>query len=91
MRKMRTWGRVVLGGIGCLGVFLFSPWVPLAAIVISSFFFRAWEAIAIGLLMDLMYLPPLSIHSPIHNLPLFTVSAIAIVWLLEPLRREMLY
>lgn len=78
--------RVTIALVGLLGVFLAPAYVPLACIVLLSLRFRAWEALLIGLLMDLTWLPQLGLHT----LPLYTCLALAIVWVLEPLRVQLL-
>ena len=82
----RPYLRILLAGLGFLGVIMFPPWVALVSIVLLSARYRAWEAILIGLFADLAWLPSVSIHS----LPLFTMVAILIVWGFEPLRAQFL-
>jgi hypothetical protein len=79
MNKIRI--ALFLGGLA--GGLFMSPYVPAIAILALSLLFRAWEAILLGLLMDLMWLPP-------GHPPFFTVGAIAVVWLMEPIRKEFL-
>lgn len=75
--------RIVVAAIGFLGA-IFAPWwVPATCIVLLSIRFRAWEAVLLGLLMDLLWLPA-------GGLPLFTAFAIVVVWIFEPLRSEFL-
>jgi hypothetical protein len=47
--------------------------------------FRAWEVLAVGALVDLLWLP-----AGLTPLPLFTLAALILVWGLEPLRNEFL-
>ena len=82
----RPYLRILIAGLGFLGVIIFPPWVALVSIVVLSARYRAWEAILIGLFADFAWLPTLSIHS----LPLFTMVAILIVWGFEPLRAQFL-
>lgn len=79
--------RVAVALIGFLSA-LFLPWyVPAICIFVLSIRFRAWEAIALGVFMDLLWLAP---GSGFHELPLFTAFAILVVWAFEPLRVEFL-
>ncbi len=83
MWKPGTNLRVLIAIIGCVGAFVFPVWVPLSAIFILAFFWRAWEAMLIGLLVDFLW-------SPVHSIPWIMLGAIAIVWVLEPIRSEFL-
>jgi hypothetical protein len=47
--------------------------------------YRAIEVLFMGMLIDLLWLP---YDSALFSLPLFTVFAIVLVWILEPLRLE---
>ena len=62
-------------------------WLPILAISISSLRFRAWEALFIGLAIDLLWMPGEGVLS---HIPLFTLFALAAVWGLEPLRKQLL-
>jgi hypothetical protein len=77
---------MVLALIGCASVFVTPAWVPLIFALLLSLRFPAWEAILIGMLIDIMWL---SGDAPIF-LPLGTLTTIIIVWACEPLRRELL-
>jgi hypothetical protein len=79
--------RYLLAAAGFVGVFIAPPYVPFVCIVLLALRFRAWEALFIGLLCDFVWLP----QSPYHALPLFTLAAMAIVWVLEPLRVQLLH
>jgi hypothetical protein len=79
--------RIALLLLGILGVIFASPWLPLLCIILLSLRYRAWEALVIGLLADLTWLPP---DAGFHALPLFTLAALVIVWGLEPIRSEFL-
>lgn len=79
--------RIIVAVIGFLGAIFWTWWIPAMCIVLLSLRWRAWEAIALGLFMDLLWLPP---GAGFHELPLFTISAIVVVWALEPLRTEFL-
>lgn len=77
------WIRAAICTAGLLGGLLFSPILPAVGILLLSLRWRAFEALFLGVLMDLLYLPP-------SHVPLFTLGAIATVWLLEPIRNEFL-
>lgn len=79
--------RIALAIAGFISVFMLPPWAPAIAIVLLSIRYRAWEAILIGALVDLTWLPS---GTELHSLPFFTLSAIIIVWGLEPLRSQFL-
>ena len=78
--------RALIGTVGFLGVMIAPPWVPMLCIVLLSLRFSAVEAVLLGFLMDMMWLPEVFPH----GLPLYTIASIIIVWGLEPLRLEFL-
>ncbi len=64
---------------------LYGPWwLPAVPIALVSLRFRAWETMILGLFIDLLWLP-----AGVH-IPLYTITAIALVWAFEPLRKELL-
>ncbi len=79
--------RILLACGGALGALFISPWVAFAAALLLSLRYPAWEVLCIGLLVDLMWLPasPGGAHIPIA-----TLIAIALVWVLDPVRKELL-
>jgi hypothetical protein len=79
--------RPVLVAFGFFSVLFLSPWFTLASVIALSLRYRAWEAIFIGLLMDLLWIPS---DSSIHLIPTATIAAIAIVIVFEPLRNQLL-
>ena len=79
--------RAALVALALIGGIFFSPWIPGVCIVLLAIRFRAWEALFIGLLMDLIWLPA---GSPAAHLPLFTIGSLVLVWILEPVRSEFL-
>ncbi len=83
MWKPRTSLRVAIAALGVFGIVFFPMWVSIFAILILALLWRAWEAMLIGLLMDMVWLP-------LGALPIFTIGAIFIVWVLEPIRKEFL-
>lgn len=83
--------RVTLFIFGLVGA-IFIHWsVPLVVILALSIRYRAWEALVLGLGVDLLWQTPASSFMNLPSwLPLFTLFAIAVVWLCEPLRVEFL-
>jgi hypothetical protein len=79
--------RVALGLTGILSALVAPPWVPFVCIVLLSLRFDAWEVLAIGLLMDFVWLPT---HVSLEAFPLATFMAILVVWGCAPIRRELL-
>ena len=79
--------RIIIDLIGFLGALALPPYVPLICIAILGLRYSAWEAIFIGLLVDLVWLPH---EGMLGNVPIFTIIAIFIVWGLQPLRNEFL-
>ncbi len=77
--------RACVSLVGALGVFFAPWWVPALCILFLAIRYPAWEALFIGLLVDLMWLPALGFSAP-----LFTIGAITIVWLFAPLRSQFL-
>ena len=73
--------------LGLFGALSISPWVTIVCIALLALRFRAWEAIVLGVVVDLMWLPAGSL---LVHLPLYTLGSIAVVWVLEPLRSEFL-
>ena len=82
-----TYLRIALALIGFLGALWFPWYVPAICIFLLALRFRAWEAIALGVFMDLLWFSPDSLF---HGLPVFTIGAIVVVWAFEPLRSEFL-
>ncbi|MDB5238382.1 MAG: hypothetical protein JWM46_652 [Candidatus Kaiserbacteria bacterium] len=82
--------RLILTIIGALGALVAPPWVPAVCIVFLAIRYRAWEAIVIGLLIDLTWQPAADTAALLHGLPLFTLACIVVVWAFEPLRSQFL-
>lgn len=72
--------RLIFAFAGFVGVFLAPWWATILCILALSVLCRSWEALALGLLFDLLWLPA---GFPV---PVFTALALIIVWGLEPLR-----
>lgn len=83
MWKPRTNARILVAAIGFVGAIYLPVWVPIGAILVSAFFWRAWEAMLLGLFVDFLWLP-------VHAFPWITLGAIVVVWLFEPIRSEFL-
>ena len=75
--------RIAIAAVGFAGAIFLPVWVPAIAILVLAFFWRSWEALMLGLLVDFLWLP-------MHSFPLFTLGAILVVWALEPVRNEFL-
>lgn len=73
--------------VGVAGVLLGPWWLPIAAGIMLSLRWRAWEVLFLGLGMDLLWLPGASLFA---HVPLYTLGALMLVWGLEPLRRRLL-
>ncbi len=84
---MMTLLRIAIAVVGFIGAIFWVWYIPAICIVLLALRFRAWEAIALGVFMDLLWLAP---GTGFHELPLFTIFAIIVVWALEPIRAEFL-
>lgn len=82
-----TFLRAIIAVAGFIGAVFLPWWIPAICIALLALRWRAWEAIVLGLFMDLLWLSPNSIF---HGFPVFTLGAILLVWALEPLRVEFL-
>jgi hypothetical protein len=83
MWKPYNKARIAIALCGFLSAIFLPWWVPVIVVIGMACFWRAWEAMLIGLTVDFLWLP-------VHAFPFCTFGAIAIVWLLEPVRRELL-
>jgi hypothetical protein len=79
--------RTVLTIVGVASAILFSPWITAVCIVLLAVPYRALEAIALGAILDMLWLPH---DTLLYSFPLCTIVAIVIVWGFEPLRLEFL-
>jgi len=75
--------RITIAIMGFLAAVVLNAWIPGIAIVALAFLWRAWEALLLGLFVDLLWLPS-------GNIPFFTIGAILIVWVMEPIRKQFL-
>lgn len=82
--------RFILVCVGFTGAILAPPWVPLLAMLALSVRFAAWEILALGLFVDLLWFTPSGTEGLSHALPLFTLAGVALLWGFGPLRREFL-
>jgi hypothetical protein len=78
--------RIALSLFTVIAAFFLPTWVAFFGIVLLALRYRAWEAIIIGALIDLTWLP----QTAFHTLPLCTILSIVIVWGFEPLRQQFL-
>lgn len=88
--------RPTLAAIGILGAIFAPPWLTLICMALLAFRYPALEVLFMGVLMDFLWLPS-AVHwenftfwSSFFSLPLFTLAALALLWGLEPLRKELL-
>lgn len=75
--------RIAIAALGFLSAVVLNTWIPALAIIALAVVWRAWEALLLGLAIDLLW-------SPFGHMPFFTIGAIFIVWVLEPIRKEFL-
>ncbi|OGG61509.1 hypothetical protein A3C21_01870 [Candidatus Kaiserbacteria bacterium RIFCSPHIGHO2_02_FULL_59_21] len=75
--------RIGLFALGVLGAIFGPPVLPLIAMAVSAIRYPAWEILLLGLLVDFLWLPAFPV-----SLPLFTIASLALLWGLEPMRRE---
>lgn len=80
----KTRALLALAGVGA--ALVAPPWVALVCIVVLALRYAAWEALFIGLMIDLAWLPIVSLH----QIPVYTLLAIVIVWGLGPVRSRFL-
>ncbi len=79
--------RVAITSVGLVCAVFGAPWVVALCIVVLAVRFRSLEAIMLGVLLDMLWLP----HSTlVLSFPLCTIISICIVWGFEPLRQELL-
>lgn len=79
--------RVCIAIVGFIGAIFLPWWIPVICIFALSLRWPAWEAIILGVFMDMLWLSP---GGGWHGLPLFTIYAIVVVWVFEPIRSEFL-
>lgn len=79
--------RVAATFVGLAGILYGPAWLPLVVITLLSLRYRAWEALILGMCMDLMWMQSAAL---LPSMPLFTLVSLVIVWGLEPLRAELM-
>ncbi len=80
--------RVMCTALGAIASLFIAPWITAVCIVVLSVRFRALEAVALGSLLDFLWLPH---DSVLTMFPLCTIVSLVLVWGFEPLRLEFLH
>ncbi|PIR82827.1 hypothetical protein COU20_00180 [Candidatus Kaiserbacteria bacterium CG10_big_fil_rev_8_21_14_0_10_59_10] len=80
--------RPILFLIGLFSALFLTPWVTLVCAVLLAMRYHAWEVLVLGVVVDLVWLPGVS---GVASIPFATLLAAALVWVLYPLRRELLF
>jgi hypothetical protein len=84
LRNTRVVGFMVL-----LLCALYAPFYVTGIVaLLISLRWRAWEVVGIGVCMDLLWMP--SVGTFLGAIPLAACTALFIVWILEPFRRNLL-
>jgi len=65
-------------------------WVALIIAFALSLRFRAWEVVMAGILYDFIWMPEFVSFTSLESVPLATLTGLALVFILEPLRRRLL-
>ena len=84
---MQHYLRTTIALFGIFSVFMLPPLVAVLCVIALAVRYRAWEALLIGVLIDLTWLPGGTL---VHTLPLFSMLVFIVVWGLEPLRAQFL-
>jgi len=71
---------------GLVSVFFAPLWVAALSALFLALRWRAWEVLILGALVDILWFP----DSFAFGIPLVTVASIALVWIFEPLRVQLL-
>ena len=79
--------RFAIAFVGLISAIAGIPLITFVCAFLLSVRYRAWEVIILGALLDLVWLP--ATYSW-HALPLYTATALVLVWGLEPLRAQFL-
>lgn len=79
--------RTLLGLAAFLSTLFLPVWFALVFMMLLTLRWRAWEVLMLGLWIDFLWLPA-GFFSPI---PLYTLIALALFVMFEPLRRELLF
>lgn len=78
--------RALLVLVSLVSVFFAPWWITALCALILAVRWRSWEVIVLGVFVDALWLP----HSFFYGFPVATFLAIVAVWVLEPLRNELL-
>jgi hypothetical protein len=78
--------RTILVVIALVGGIFVHPAVALVCMAALALAYTAYEVLFLGIFMDFLWQPV----SFMHPLPLFTIVAILLLWLLEPVRSQLL-
>lgn len=81
--------RIALVVAGFIAAITLPPWVTAICVVLLALRYRAWEAILLGLFIDLTW-QPLGAEGLFHLVPIFTLSCMLVVWAFEPVRTQFL-
>ena len=87
LSKNSTLLRTVLVLVALIGVIVGPPWLPLLCMILISLRWAAWDVLLIGLLEDFLWMP----DTVLQGIPFYTITALILVWGLDPLRREFLF
>lgn len=79
--------RLVCNGVLVLSILFVPVWVSLVGAALLTFRWRAWEVVAYGVFVDLLYLP---VGGLLHIPGIATIVMLGLLWGLEPLRRSWL-
>lgn len=80
--------RIVLFAAGLLSIVFAPPWVPLLLAVALVARWFAWEAVLLGLAIDLVYLAPPGMF---FSIPFpATLTTVVLLLVCEPLRQRLL-
>ena len=77
--------RISLAIAGLISAFFAPWWVTILFMIALSIRYRAWEVLALGVVMDFLWLP-----AGFGHFPIFMLASIVIVWIFEPLRDQLL-
>jgi hypothetical protein len=78
--------RATLLLLGAGSIVIAPVWVTILIAFLLAFRWEAWEVIVLGVMVDALWLP----SGSFWGVPLATVSALILVWLLAPIRNELL-
>ncbi len=82
--------RIILAIALFASVLLAPWWLPLVLTIILAARWRAGEAIVAGILYDILWLPGGVFFTSFDTIPLATIISIVLVFIFEPVRRQLL-